>query len=118
MASVTIETIHETQYRMGQRFRLWAFVCGQTCVRRMDGDPPPTATFQQIYQQRPADCRYAVTSLWLEGRDWFGVFDLFDVKVAPQTNDVETPKARLVHHDLEAAIMATVMLYNKEAKRC
>lgn len=105
-------------YRSGRAYRLYAYVCSVTCVKRTDRDPPPTATFTQIYQQRPADCRYAVASIWdYATGDRFYVFDLFSVKKNVTTNELIVPIPRLVHDDLDAAIMATVLLYNKEPKR-
>lgn len=104
----------EAAYRRGDLYRCHAFVCGVTCVRRTDRDPPPTATFQQIYQQRPADCRYVIVGVWMPplGLERYYAFDLFEVK-KDQFNVLVIPKPRLTHDDLDAAIMATVLLYNK-----
>jgi len=104
-------------YRNGRVFRLCAYVCSQTCVKRAASDPPPTASFAQIYQSRPRDCRYAVVAMWDVARyaDRFYVFDLFNVKKTPK-NELVVPRPRLVHDHLDAAIMATVLLYNKEPK--
>lgn len=115
----SLDTIHETQYQLGERLRLWAFICSHTCVKRMDGDPPPTATFAQIYQQRPPDCRYAILSRWdlVNHFDCYYAVDLFEVKRDLNTNELITPPSRLRHDDLDAIIMATVLLYNKEPKR-
>jgi hypothetical protein len=97
-------------------FRLHAYVCSVTCVKR-SGDPPPTVNFAQIYLQRPIDCRYAVAGIWNCGRERYYVFDLFEVKKNSDNGELLTPMPRLVHDDLDAAIMATVLLYNKEAIR-
>lgn len=113
MVSVELD---EAQYRNGERFRLYAYVCSVTCVKRTDRDPPPTANFAQVYLGRPVDCRYAVVSIWdyCKG-DRFYVFDLFEVKKNSDNGELLTPTPRLVHDDLDAAIMATVLLYNKPA---
>jgi hypothetical protein len=100
-------------------YRVYAYVCSVTCVRRVDQDPPPSATFTQIYRLRPADCRYAVVGVWdfNLNSDRFIVWDLFNVLKNPATGNLAMPRPRLQHTDLDAAIMATVLLYNKEAKR-
>jgi hypothetical protein len=115
---LTTEVIDDAEYLMGRRLRLQAFVCGVTCVRRANGKPP-TATFTQIYQQRPADCRYAVVSQWSMAQhvDAYFTFDLLNVEKHRDTGEVIEPKPRIAHYDLDAAIMATVLLYNKEPKR-
>lgn len=97
-------------------FQLHAYVCSQTCVKRVNHDPPPTVNFAQIYLQRPPDCRYAVAGIWVCGTDRFYVFDLFEVKTRGHGGELITPMPRLVHDDLDAAIMATVLLYDKETK--
>lgn len=97
----------------GDRFRLLAYVCGADCVRRATEGREPAVTFTWIFQNRPKDCRYAVTSQWDIARHEhrYFVFDLFDVMVGPDS-DVQAPRPRFTHSDLEAAIMATVLLYN------
>lgn len=106
----------DAAYRRGDLYRCHAFVCSVTCVKRTDRDPPPTATFQQIYRQRPADCRYVVVGVWApdpsKNCERFAVFDLFEVK-KDQFNVLIEPKPRFMVDDLDAAIMATVLLYNK-----
>jgi hypothetical protein len=95
-------------------FRLYAYVCSVTCVKR-SGDPPPTVNFAQVYLKRPPDCRYAIVGKWnypTHG-DRYYVFDLFEVKKNNDNGELLTPMPRLVHDDLDAAIMATVLLYNK-----
>jgi hypothetical protein len=108
--AITIRTVDDAEYLLGRRLRLQAFVCGVTCVKRTDGKPP-TATFTQIYQQRPADCRYAIVSQWSLARhvDAYFVFDLFEVKKDASTGELIEPKPRLSHYDLDAAISGRFM---------
>lgn len=109
--------LNDARYRRGETYRCHAYVCSVTCVRRTDRDPPPSATFAQIYQQRPADCRYAVVGYWAPSpstsSEKFLVWDLFNVLKNDSTGAVIIPKPRLMLDDLDAAIMATVLLYNK-----
>lgn len=81
--------------------------------------PPPTdstVTFKWIYQNRPNGPRYAVGSYWNveHHRDHFLVWDLFNVMRDPGSGHVVEPHPTLTHHDLDAAVMATVLLYERK----
>jgi hypothetical protein len=103
----------------GNRYHLHAYVCGGACVRRVTlGQRMPTVDFPQVFASRPNDCRYAVVSQWdmAEHKFRYVVFDLFEVKkktFATMPDELIAPKPRLVHDDLDAAIMGTVMLYDE-----
>lgn len=95
------------------RYQLHAYVASGKVIRRT---PSSTATFTQVYQLRLSDYRYAVVSQWdCAEHSWrYLVWDLFNVKkwVGDYGETLITPAPRLTHTDLDAAIMATVMLYN------
>lgn len=103
-------------YPTGNRYHLHAYVCGGACVRRVDTSDPPTCTFRQVFTNRPDGCRYAVVSQWdmMGNKSRYLVFDLFrtNAKFSNDAAAIIPPKPRLVHDDLDAAIMGTVMLYN------
>lgn len=86
---------------------------------KRSGDPPPTVNFAQVYLKRPPDCRYAIVGKWNypTGADRFYTFDLFAVKKNSDNGELLTPLPRLRHDDLDAIIMATVLLYNSKEKR-
>jgi hypothetical protein len=69
-------------------------------------------TFTRIYQNRPNEARYAIAGHYsvVTHADEFLVWDLFEVKKDPDNQIVE-PRLRLRHDDLDAAIMAAVLLY-------
>ena len=107
-----------TTVPLRNHYKLFAWVCGADCVRRME-QPSARAPFHHIYQNRPKDCRYAVCGEYdmATGADRYFVWDLFNVMKDPSDGSVITPKPRLTHSDLDAIIMATVMLYNDGSDR-
>ncbi|WP_309646038.1 hypothetical protein [Phenylobacterium sp.] len=96
------------------RYQLHAYVCGVDCVRRYDN--LGTVTFTKIYQQRPKNCRYAVAGSWdiAINAERYLVWDLFTTMRKGAHGELITPKPKLQHHDLDAAVMATVLLYGEE----
>lgn len=95
----------------GDRYRIYAYV-GHGSVRR--ATLLGSVSFTWIFQNRPKDCRYAVAGQWMVDRhaERFVVWDLYKVMVSPIA-DVHAPRPRLIHDDLDAAIMATAMLYEE-----
>lgn len=93
-----------------EQYRLHAYVCGAACIQRFD--MPGTVSFTWIYQRRPKDCRYAVAGAWSSDkrREDVIVWDLFTVWKQPDGSLV-TPVPFGKHSDVDAAIMATAMLY-------
>lgn len=81
-------------------------------VRKLDGERG-SITFNAVYQGRPPEYRYAILRWWsLPEWIWkYGAFDMFHVK-RNQDGTVYTPPVPvLVHDSLDAAILATVLLY-------
>lgn len=98
------------------RYKMHAYVCGQACVKRAS-PPISSCDFHTIWIQRPEDCRYAVVSEWdvVEHRDRFIVFDLFEAGVdwgGKGTGKAIEPVPTTMTDDLDAAIMATSLLYD------
>lgn len=69
-------------------------------------------TFSWIYQQRPKTHRYAIASQWKQGGEQFIVWDLFHVWKDPGGR-LLTPRPMLTHFDYDAALLATIMLYDR-----
>jgi hypothetical protein len=70
-------------------------------------------TFSWIYRQRPKTHRYAIASEWdANVGESFIVWDLFHVWKG-RGGRLITPKPRLTHFDYDAALMATIMLYDR-----
>jgi hypothetical protein len=93
------------------RYVLQAYVASGS-VKRLT--PISTVTFTQVYQGRTQEYRYAVAGQWdVAEHAWrYLVWDLFDAMLQDPFNQLIPPAPRLTHTDLDAAIMATVMLYN------
>jgi hypothetical protein len=63
--------------------------------------------------QRPKTHRYAIASEWdADVGESFIVWDLFHVWKG-RGGRLITPKPRLTHFDYDAALMATIMLYDR-----
>ena len=100
-------------YGEGDRFTLHAYVCGSACVKTLPVEG--TVTFGWVYRNRPDNCRYAVVRQPLGD---YLVWDLYNaVHPAPQWGagsvQLRIPKTRLTHTDLDAALVATLMLYEE-----
>lgn len=96
-------------------YKLHAYVLNGHVIRM---SPFGRVTFTRIYQNRPKEARYAVAghySVELHA-DRFIAWDLFNVLKDPNSGLAAEPKPRLTHTDLDAAIMATVLLYNDGGK--
>jgi hypothetical protein len=100
----------------GDRYRLHAYVAQGGVIRDA---AMASVTFKWVYTNRPEGCRYAVTSQWdTPSHSWrFMSFDLFataqEIRQATgQVVRLHPPKPRLMHTDLDAIIMGTVLLYN------
>jgi hypothetical protein len=72
-------------------------------------------SFKRIYQNRPNHARYAIAGNYSVEMhaDRYVAWDLFDVKKNPSDNELIEPAPTLVHNDVDAAIMATLMLYER-----
>lgn len=85
-------------------------------------EPFSSVTFGHIFQNRPDQHRYAVTGRWdLPSRGWaFDVFDLYAAKLPHgkewTAENIIAPKPKLTHTDIDAAIMASVLLYGSNEK--
>jgi hypothetical protein len=96
---------------MGKRdkhYLLHAYVCGESCVRW--SNDIGWVTFSQVYRDRPNNCRFAVAE---EKPDQIIVWDLFDVMQTPSYRLI-TPEPFGLHTTIDAAVMATQMLYDTE----
>lgn len=94
-----------------ERYHIHAYVRpGGVCTRK---SMQAQVTFNWLYQNRPDGCRYAVASDWDAGAHArrYLVFDLFHVMRDDQTNRLVTPTPVRMCADLDAAVMATVLLY-------
>lgn len=98
----------------GVQYRLLAYVCGHDCVRRIDDEA--TRTISRIFIERPSDCRYAVVGRYniVQHADDVLVFDLYRLTQKTRSGLIEDPDPISVHTDLDAAIMATAMLYEDD----
>lgn len=92
------------------KYHLYAYVA-QGSVFRLPDDQA-TTSFQWIFQRRPQGHRYAVAGIWdvtLHG-DRYLVWDLLPDSGMNITN-MQAPRPRLTHTDLDAAIIGSLMLY-------
>ncbi len=96
-----------------ERFNLHAYV-SKDDVR--SSNSAGSVTFTRIYQNRPDEYRYAVASQWdlAEHSERYLVWDLWSTMIRKPSNDIITPRPMLTHMDLDAAIVATQMLYGQE----
>jgi hypothetical protein len=95
-------------------YALHAFVYPTREVHRLE--PYGRVTFRFIYQNRPPEARYAVVGHYNAAAhtDEFLVWDLFKALKKSSDGDLIEPRPRLRHDDLNAAIMATVLLFGSE----
>lgn len=94
-------------------YRLHAFIQHGNVIRY---EPMGGVSFTHIYQSRPNDARYAVAghySVALHDRTYL-VWDLYGVLKDPVDHKLLEPKPVLKHDDLDAAIMAAVLLYERK----
>lgn len=101
-----------------ERYRIHAFVRQGTIINR--DSVRGRVTFAWVYQNRPKNCRFAVVSQWdTTSHCWrYEALDMYGVQKEPQTQSLITPKPKLTHTDKDAALMATLLLYNAEASTC
>ena len=91
------------------RYTMHAYVCGRSCVRLTQHEG--AMTFNQIFLERPADCRYAIAEF---PAGYFLVWDLLEVATFQQTDAVFlAPKPTRTTRDVSSAIVATTLLYDK-----
>lgn len=91
-----------------------AYVCSDACVHRTYSSA--TVTFEEAWRDRPQGCRYLIGRQCdiTQTEYQYVVWDMFEAQKDPNLN-VYAPKPRWVHPSLEVAIVATLMLYGKEA---
>jgi hypothetical protein len=96
------------------QFRLHAYVCGDACVQYVDN--MGTLSFMKIFMHRPSNCRYAIVTRWNieKHADEVIVWDMFETLEHIRTADVLPPPPRHVCDSIDAAIMATTLLYEDE----
>lgn len=94
-----------------EQYQLHAYVCAPGCVHWTEW--MGTVSFRWIYMSRPNDCRYAVASKWNEQ---VLVWDLYSVEKFTATDELITPDPMRVHESVDAAIMATALLYDEKDK--
>jgi hypothetical protein len=94
-----------------EQFRLHAYVCGNACLQTPDVDG--TVSFTMIYMKRPDNCRYAIVSRYSVDKhdDEVMVWDLFDAMENIRTGNILPPDPVRTADSVDAAIMATFMLY-------
>jgi hypothetical protein len=99
-----------------EQYTLHAYVCGNACLQTPDVDG--TVSFSMIYVKRPDNCRYAIVSRYDVDRhdDEVMVWDLFDAWENIRTGDITPPEPVRRAASVDAAIMATFLLYDEEAK--
>jgi hypothetical protein len=98
------------------QYRLHAFVCGTSCVKHYD--MMGTVPFSWVWQHRPDNCRYAVAGHYDSQvrEDRVIVWDLHTVVTKPPLFEPIEPDPVATHTTVDAAIMATAMLYNDVAE--
>ena len=76
-----------------------------------------TVSFTWLFQHRPPECRYSVAGQWSAGdnAERIVVFDMYHINKRLDGSLV-TPRPVGVHWDVDAAIMATAMLYGDESE--
>jgi hypothetical protein len=96
-----------------KQYKLHAYVCGPDCVVRPN--IKGTVSFNYVLLNRPNECRYAVAGTWDTRKhgERVVVWDLYNVDMNRLGNFV-TPKPVWVHDDVDAAVMATGMLYDED----
>jgi allophanate hydrolase subunit 2 len=94
------------------RYTLHAYVCAQGCVKWRES--MGSVSFDYIYVNRPNDCRYAVAGEYdvkAQGERVL-VWDLYNVSKNAR-GQLVTPMPVRVHVDVNSAVMATSILYDK-----
>jgi hypothetical protein len=96
------------------QYKLHAYVCGPDCVQWSDSIG--TKTFGRIFTESPEECRYAVAGTWDidEYREKVVVWDLDNVRGHHSKPIILTPDPVRVCDDVDAAIVSTAMLYDRE----
>lgn len=100
--------------RLGH-YKIHAYVCGAGCLKLPDVDG--VVNFETVYTKRPDGCRYVVVGQWSVAKhgEIYEVVDLYAVSFKGLTKRIVMPSALLICEDLDAAIMAAMMLYEGEA---
>lgn len=108
--------IYSITVKAPQQYRLHAYICGPGCVRWADS--LGTVSFDWIYLNRPTECRYAIAGKWSLAKhgEEVVVWDLFDATRTMVKGHwkLHPPKPKFEVDDLDAAVMATSMLYDAE----
>jgi hypothetical protein len=97
-----------------EQFKLHAYVCGNACLQTVDNEG--TVSFMMVFMRRPADCRYAICTRYnvQTHLDEVVVWDLYEVMQQVSTGKLITPEPIRVCDNIDAAIMATFMLYEDD----
>jgi hypothetical protein len=97
-----------------EQVKLHAYVCGNACLQTVDNEG--TMSFVMVYMKRPADCRYAIVTRYnvVTHLDEVVVWDLFEAQENLKTGRLIPPTPRLVCDSIDAAVMATFMLYEDD----
>lgn len=90
-------------------YLLHAYVCGEGCVKWNDNIG--MVTFSRVFVDRPNNCRFAVAE---EKPERVIVWDLYNVEQTVRSGKLVTPQPFGVHTTVDAAVMATQMLYDTE----
>lgn len=96
-----------------EQFRLHAYVCGNACLQTPDVDG--TMSFNMIFVKRPDNCRYAIVTRYSVDKhdDEVMVWDMFDAMENIRTGVISPPDPVRVAGTVDAAIMATFLLYDE-----
>lgn len=93
------------------RYKLHAYVCGTACTKSSPFEG--WATFDQIFNHRPNDCRYGVAQT--TAGDVL-VWDFYcDALLEHNSLVLRAPPPVRMGFDLDAMTMATMMTYGDEA---
>lgn len=97
-----------------EQYKLHAYVCGNACLQQVDNEG--TISFTMAFMKRPADCRYAIVTRYnidIHAEEVI-VWDLYEAMENLKTGKLEPPDPVRVCDSLDAAIMATFMLYEDD----
>jgi hypothetical protein len=99
------------QVTRNEQFKLHAYVCGNACLQTPDVDG--TMSFQMVFLKRPENCRYAIVTHYNieQHGDEVLVWDLYEAMENLRTGAIVPPEPVRKCESVDAAIMATFMLY-------
>jgi hypothetical protein len=103
-----------TTVSRSEQVKLHAYVCGNACLQKVDNEG--TMSFTMVFMKRPADCRYAIVTRYniATHTDEVVVWDLFEAQENLRTGKLMPPAPARVCDSIDAAIMATFMLYEDD----